>query len=117
MAVRTAEQPQQPTGRILLPAGRGRLPRLSRADLLPWLAVVAAGAILGLAVVAATGLSNSWAPLLLVAVICPFVMAIVGGARPFLLAAIALDIPLQLDLNLGYHSSAAALGALGGLSI
>ncbi len=56
-------------------------------------------------------------PLLLLAVAAPVVALVVGDLRRVLLAVVLLGIPLHWDVNLGWRSDAAAVGAVGGISI
>jgi O-antigen ligase len=56
--------------------------------------------------------------LLLLAAVAVMVGAtVVGNVERLLLAVILLDLPLQLDVNFGYKTAAADLGAFGGLNI
>ena len=81
-----------------------------------WMIAGAIGVALGITTLAVMAFPSRWAPLIVLAVLCPFVAMIVG-VRRLLLAIIVLDIPLQLDTNLGYREDVASLGALGGLNI
>ena len=56
-------------------------------------------------------------PLLLLAVAAPVVALVVGDLRRILLAVVLFDIPLHWDVNLGWRPDAAAIGAVGGISI
>src|SRR3954452_14518278 len=56
-------------------------------------------------------------PLLLLAVAAPVVALVVGNLRQLLLAVVLLDIPLHWDVTLDWRPDAAAVGAVGGISI
>jgi O-antigen ligase len=58
-----------------------------------------------------------WAPFFALAALFPFVAMIVGDVRKFLLVAILIEIPLQLDKSLYYDYYAVQLGAIGGLNV
>lgn len=76
-----------------------------------------AGLTLGTAVIALSELPARWLPLVLVAAGIPCLAMILGDLERLFLGAVLLDIPLQLDVNLGYRPEAAALGAVGGLNV
>lgn len=92
-------------------------PVLDRGSLLSWIVVTLVGIALGIATLGASALPSKWTALFIMAVLCPFIVMIIGNVRRLLLALIILDIPLQLDINLGYNAEAAKLGALGGWNI
>jgi hypothetical protein len=73
------------------------------------------GLLLGVFSLAA--LSSDKAPLLLAAGIVPLIAILVGGAQRLLLAIILLDIPLGLDIHLGFREDAAQMGALAGINV
>jgi O-antigen ligase len=96
------------------PAGRLQRPRFQPAHLLVAPAVALA---LALAVLEAVSYPAPVGPLILLAVVAPFVAMIVGNLRLLLLAVVMLDIPFQWDVNLRYSTSAEGLGALGGINV
>lgn len=75
------------------------------------------GIALGLYVLIALSLEPKWAFLLIAAALCPLLAMITGQVRKVLLAIIALDTFLNLDINLFYQSDISALFGLGGLSL
>lgn len=110
------DQPSQASAQILEPARRST--ELStRYSILPWVASVGLGTFLGIFVAHVFDLPPRVVPLVIAAVLFPFLAAIVGGMRKLLLAAVIIDIAITLDANLGYREDVAQLGALGGLSI
>src|SRR5918995_1198934 len=62
-------------------------------------------------------LSSRHAALLILAGLAPFVAIVIGQLRKLLLAVIILDIPLGIDIHLGFRSEMAGLGALGGYNL
>ena len=62
-------------------------------------------------------LSSRHAALLILAGLAPFVAIVIGQLRKLLLAIIILDIPLGIDIHLGFRSEMAGLGALGGYNL
>jgi O-antigen ligase len=87
---------------------------------LPWVAAGGVGLALGVYAVGVAGLDtvpDSLLPLLLVAAPGPFAALIVGDVRRLLLAAVLVDLPLQLDTHLGYRDDVASFGALVGWSV
>jgi putative inorganic carbon (hco3(-)) transporter len=109
----------------LLTARTETLPRSSRAQ--QWtirqargsrLQIFAFGSVaVGLGVFTIVALATKDATLLLLAALFPFVAVIVGRLRELLLAIIILDIPLRLDINLGFREEMAKMGALGGFDV
>lgn len=93
-----------------------RAPRRHDA-VLQGLIVGGVGLALGLSTLGVSTLPAQWAPLFVLAILCPFVALVVGNVRRLLLAIILLDIPLQLDINLGYRKEVGELGAVGGLNV
>ncbi len=89
----------------------------ARSSVLQWTIAGLVGIILGIFTIAIFSLPPQWAPLLILAVLCPFIAMIVGNVHRLLLGVIILDIPFPLDIHLDYRTEAAALGALGGLNI
>ncbi|HYN87236.1 MAG TPA: O-antigen ligase family protein [Ardenticatenaceae bacterium] len=89
----------------------------NQRTLIQWGAIALVGAALGVATIGASVLPGKPGLLLLLAVLAPLLAMVVGDVRRLLLAAIMLDIPLQLDVYLWYRPEAAALGAIGGLNI
>jgi len=72
------------------------------------------GILLGLYLLAGSSLPLEWGVLLAIAAICLFAIMIIGNLRRFLLAVILLDIPLRLDIELGYRPGLGEAGALAG---
>jgi O-antigen ligase len=84
----------------------------------PEVIVAALGGLLfGLTAVVAATSHSQMITLATVAELGGLIALAVGDVRRVLLVAIVFDIPLSWDKNFGYNSSAASLGALGGLSI
>ncbi len=81
----------------------------------PGIALV--GIALGALPLAFSLLPPKWLPLFVLGALFPIVGAIVGNIRKLLLAAILLDIPLQLDVHLGFRPDMAELGAIAGFGI
>jgi O-antigen ligase len=75
------------------------------------------GVVLGAYVVTTAYLPQRWALLALVVVVFPFVAMVAGGVQRLLLAIVIIDIPLQMDVYLGYREDIAALGTVGGLNL
>jgi putative inorganic carbon (HCO3(-)) transporter len=75
------------------------------------------GVVLGIYTLGLSSLPPRLVPLFILAVLCPVIVLVVGNVRRLLLAAILLDIPLSIDMHLGYNFEAAALNAIGGLSV
>jgi O-antigen ligase len=101
-------------------ASSGPDPRQSwgAPPILPTAALVAGlGVAVGLLAVVAAGGSPSYRAALLVGAALPIVATLFGGARRMLLAAIAFDVPLQMDRFFDYHQGPGDLGALGGFSL
>jgi putative inorganic carbon (HCO3(-)) transporter len=90
-------------------AGRRQLPVV--------VAAAATGAGTGAAAVAAVLLPRDFGVVLAALVLCLCAWAVVGDPRPALLGLVALDLPLQLDTNLGYQAHAGQLGAFGGINV
>src|SRR5438874_2832678 len=67
--------------------------------LFQWLIAGALGIGLGLYVLVAATMGDKWTILLTVAMLCPFLLMIVGDVRRPLLALIVLDTVFQLDTN------------------
>src|SRR5262245_35094031 len=109
----------------LLTARTETLPRSYRAQ--QWtiwqargsrLQIFAFGSVaVALGVFTIVALATKGGTLLLMAALFPFVAAIVGRLRELLLAIIILDIPLRLDINLGFREEMAKMGALGGFDV
>src|SRR2546426_12821121 len=89
----------------------------ARSPYLQSVMVGTVGIVLGIYTTTALSLPSQWALLFILAVLCLFIVMIIGDVRKLLLAVILLDIPFQLDINLGYRADAAELGALGGLNV
>jgi len=75
------------------------------------------GLFLGLYVLVFRSLPSKWALLSLPIMLAPFAAMVFGQVRKLLLAAIILDIPLQLDINLAHREQVADLGAIEGLNV
>jgi O-antigen ligase len=111
-----------PKSAVLITAALGqrfRIPTVQVATLqwLQWPIVGVVGIVLGSYVLAISSWPIRWASLLVLAALFPFALMILGNVRRVLLAIIILDIPLQLDIYLGYRSEVAELGAFGGINI
>lgn len=101
-----------------------RAPRLTLASLTrrwqqlsPWLLVAVVGMALGASVLATSLVPQPWGFLITASVLCPFIAMAVGNVRKFFLAVILIEIPLVLDVHLGYREALGDLGAIGGLNI
>jgi len=81
---------------------------------LQFLIVVFVGAVLGLSVITISGMSTRLMIVALIGMAFPFVAFIVGDVRRFLLAMIAMSIPLHIDVNFKHimenQAGAATLG-------
>lgn len=117
MASWGANRPQKQAGRLSAAFAPGLTARTGQGSVLQWTIVGVVGILLGIYAMAVSSLPPQWAPLFVLAVLCPFIAMIVGSARKVLLAIIILDIPFQLDIHVGYRAEAAELGALGGFGI
>ncbi|MFX0195382.1 MAG: O-antigen ligase family protein [Candidatus Hodarchaeota archaeon] len=82
-----------------------------------WLIFITLGILLGVFAMSVSSLPTGWAFMLILGTLSVFAAMIVRNVRRMLLAVIILDIPFQLDTHFYYQDAAAALGALGGLSI
>lgn len=76
-----------------------------------------AGIGLGVCILAFSSLPSQWLPVFLLGALFPFLGMIFGDVRKLLLAAILLDIPLRLDIHLGYRPEVAELGSIGGFGV
>jgi len=92
-------------------------PSTDRAGLTAWTVAMAAGTLLGFSTLVALERSLGLALVLLplLALVC--LMATAASPKRLLLALIVLEIPLQIDVNLGYRTYAAVLPAIGGLNV
>lgn len=117
MTFSRADRPQTQAGRAQTAFGWRSAAPANGIALQQWAVAGIVSFVLGVATLTAPALPSQWAPLFLVAVLCPFVAMIVGNVRKLLLGLMILDIPLQLDINLGYRTDAATLGALGGFNL
>jgi putative inorganic carbon (HCO3(-)) transporter len=79
------------------------------------LLAVAAGTGAGAVAVASVLLPHTLA--IAAGVVCICAWAAVGDPRPALLAVVAFELPLQLDLNLGYRTDVGIYGAFGGIDV
>jgi putative inorganic carbon (hco3(-)) transporter len=75
---------------------------------------VAAGVAAGTS--AATGTAG-WSALAGIALALGVVASLLGHLRTLFLALIVIDVPLQVDINLGYRTDVADLAALGGFNV
>lgn len=108
------------TGTLGFNADRGYRARRStlRAYWAPYLLLAGlVGSILGLVALVAPSLPPQSSPLVIAAVLGPFVAAMVGQVRRLLLALAIFDIPFGIDIYLDYHQDVGALGAVGGWNI
>ena len=113
MARSAIDRLRQPAGQALT-VFTWRLKRpLVRGSGLQWFVATLVCVVLGICTLAIASLPPRWAPLLMMATLCPFLAMIVGSVRKLLLAIILLDIPFQLDIHLGYRAEAAELAPLG----
>ena len=91
---------------------------LERAESLQWLSIAGIGLVLGTGCsIALSTLPLSWTVALVAGVLGVSGLAVLGEVRRVLLAAICIDIPLQLDVYFGYDFFAGGRGALGGLGV
>ena len=81
-----------------------------------WAVVAGVGCVLGAYTIVLGQLPSKWAALSALVVVAPFVAMIVGQVRKLLLAAIAIDIPLQMDSFFAYREGAIG-GAVPGLIV
>jgi len=112
-----ANRLQKQAGRLSAAFAPGLTARTGQGSVLQWTIVGVVGILLGIYAMAVSSLPPQWAPLFVLAVLCPFTAMIVGDLRKVLLGIIILDIPFQLDIHLGYRPEAAELGAIGGFGI
>src|SRR5690606_18677816 len=77
----------------------------------------AVGLALGGAAIVVTGSNSRFAPLLLAALLAPFVAAVVGRVRYILLILTIVTIPIGPDIYLGYREEIGMLGGIGGWNI
>ncbi|HWH94440.1 MAG TPA: O-antigen ligase family protein, partial [Baekduia sp.] len=95
-------------------AGRAAM----RARRVPEVALAGAvGAALGMAAAVVAADPSDRAKLVLVALIAPFVVALVGDLRRVLLAVVLLNIPFQWDVYFGYRDDIDRLAALAGWGV
>lgn len=112
-----ANRLQKQARRLSAAFAPGLTARTGQGSVLQWTIVGVVGILLGIYAMAVSSLPPQWAPLFVLAVLCPFIAMIVGGLRKVLLGIIILDIPFQLDIHVGYRPEAAELGAIGGFGI
>lgn len=112
-----ANRLQKQAGRLSAAFAPGLTARTGQGSVLQWTIVGVVGILLGIYAMAVSSLPPQWAPLFVLAVLCPFTAMIVGDLRKVLLGIIILDIPFQLDIHVGYRPEAAELGAIGGFGI
>lgn len=117
MAVWEANRVQKHVSRVWERFTWGPRVPTGRGSVLQWAIVGILGIVLGVYTIGVSSLPSQWVPLLLLAVLFPFVAMMVGNVRKLLLAIIILDIPFQLDTHLFYRTEVADLGAIGGLDI
>jgi putative inorganic carbon (HCO3(-)) transporter len=82
-----------------------------------WLAALACGIAFGVLAARVGSHPSRLLLLALVAAVVPFAAALVGGLRRLLLFVVVLDIALQWGVNFHYNTSAANLGAIGGIEL
>lgn len=84
-----------------------------------WQGIIVAvlGIALGACAVAITSLPARVAPLLLAAILSPFVAMVVKDLRRLFLAALVMDIPFRFDINLWFREDVAKLGSIEGFNI
>jgi hypothetical protein len=82
-----------------------------------WLLICIAGIAICWVAVTITSFPPQWISLFFLACFLILVVLISGNVRRVLLAIILLDVPLQLDIHLGFREEVEALGALRGWSL
>lgn len=92
-------------------------PVTGERSLLGYPGVALAGILLGVTTLAFSSLPPQWLPIFLLGALFPILGVIFGDVRKLLLAATILDIPLRLDVHLGYRHEVAALGSIGGFGV
>ena len=91
---------------------------LHRTDSAQWLWIAGVGLTLGsFCSVALSTFPVQWTVALLIGLLGVCGIAVIGQVRRVLLAAICIDIPLQLDVYFGYNFLAGERGALAGLGV
>ena len=75
------------------------------------------GIVIGMYLLSISSMPQQWFFLLVMGASAPFFLMILGSVRKPLLAAILIDIPLQLDINLAYRIEASKLGAVDGFNV
>ncbi|MDI3340759.1 MAG: O-antigen ligase family protein [Sphaerobacter sp.] len=109
--------------RELVPFDRGPHPmRGARPLATLWpaqalLALLVALGVTAAAIVAAGRLGNPWAPLVVAALLAPFVALVFGHVRRVLLALVIITIPTGPDIFLGYRYDIGGLGGIGGWNV
>ncbi len=78
---------------------------------------VVVGGLLGSLVIVLPTLPGPYRPFVVMAAVMPFVAMVIGDLRRPLLAAIALDVLLDRDFNIGYREDISQFNGIGGLSI
>lgn len=82
-----------------------------------WIIVILLGTFLGLSTLIVFSMDSDWIPYFLLALVFPFVLLISGSPKKVLLFLILLDIPLQLDISLGYVWQLEYTGTINGYII
>lgn len=79
--------------------------------------VVVLGLVLGSCAMFIMSLPLRTAPLVIVALVAPFLVALVKDLRRVFLAALLIDIPFRFDINLWFRDDVARFGSLEGFNI
>ncbi len=82
-----------------------------------WSLAIIVAVFLGLGPLLIYELDSAIIPIVLAAVVLPFVALIVGSIEKILIAGIILEIPIQIDKSYFYNDEAAYYAALGGFNI
>jgi O-antigen ligase len=117
MVYRQTNRQPKPSGPSRLASMRQRARLIGPGSIAQWSIIGTVGLVLGSYILAVTTLSSSLMPLLILAVLVPFIAMVVGSVQRLLLGLILLDIPFPLDFHLNYRTDVAELNAIGGISI
>ena len=82
-----------------------------------WPIVILIGALLGISTLLIFSIGSDWIAYFLLALVFPFVLFLSGSPQKVLLFLILLDIPLQLDVSLGYIWQLEYTGTINGYII